>query len=362
MSSIFSGTLVLFLVTWLSFFLFFFNVPYWTGNEMGEVARNGVYRLFYTFCSNIGWVVYKAIERVSNAVDKVLRIRPGSVAHTVINLLFYIGAVYVFSQGYDFLMSSVIGGEVSELKIADESSYSKLSDLLLYWQILNNFTEVHSVGTFFLALKDSFFGIVTFICGTIVFFSAMYGLLVQKTQELCLVEKLSHSGIIKELLEYEEETPSLRTLPKQIVASVVKFFNKLSVLRNFKFFGVQIAFCVILLAYSLVKTILGEQADFQELALDFLDESDIINVLVSFAISFIGAKVAVVMGRLVHRFLPRSVQEKLHTVSVHCNTVVSAIRQKRNEWSLKFDAVYQRTQCAAKWSGTSEDVNKMHLD
>ena len=47
--------LLCFFVTAVSFFLFYFNAPYWTGKGMLDVAKNGVYRFIYTVASTLGF-------------------------------------------------------------------------------------------------------------------------------------------------------------------------------------------------------------------------------------------------------------------------------------------------------------------
>lgn len=354
------GNFVLMCIVALATFVFFyFNVPYWTGKEMHDVAKNGIYRCFYMLCSSLGWYQYKALERINNKVDRLLRVQPGGVAHSVLNLLIYMGVVFALSSLYDTGMGAAIGGEVNELKIMDSDSYAKLSDLLLFWGILNNFTEVTSIGEFFVALHNSLFNIVVFVVGTIIFFSIMFGLLSQKVQELCLVERFIPGSSLASLLNYEPEAVAISHLPKQIMASIVDFCNKLSIMRNLEILGVQITFCVLLASYSLMKTVLGEQPDTHGLLLDLLDESGVVSTIGSFIISFIFAKCVAVVGRICNRFLPESVSSRLHQLSVRGNEMVDTLKQKRDKWSSEFDSVYQRTQ---KWRGVYTPVREMHLD
>lgn len=350
----------IFVISLISFGLFFFNVPYWTGQEMGDLAKNGFYRLAYVILSTIGWTIYKALETINSFVDRLFKIKPGSSVHATINLLLYIVAVFSLCQIYDFTMSSVIGGEVDELHIADSSSYSRYSDLLLFWGILNNFGDVNSVGSFFVALHDSIWSIVVFIVGTVMFFSIMYGLLMHKLQEIHLIDRYSGDGTLAQMMNYEPEKLSLSCLPKQIVASILDFCNKLSILRNFKIFGVQIAFIVILAIYSGVKTISGESADFGGLAADLLDESGIVSTIGSFVISFVLGKLVVVVGRAASVFVPQAIRDPVRRVSVACNQKVETIKEKRREWSARCDSVYART--LSRFETRFVRVQEMHLD
>lgn len=353
------NVILMFVATLIAFFLFYFNVPYWTGKEMRDVAKNGLYRCFYMILSSIGWYIYKGIESLNRKLDNILRIRHDGVMHAVINLLIYIGVVFIMSNTYDYIMESVIGGEVNELKVMDSGSYARLSDLLLFWGILNNFTDVNSLSSFWVAIRESISSIVIFIIGTIMFFSVMFGLLSQKVQELCLIERVSHGGSLEEILNYEPESLSIKTLPKQILASVLDFCNKLSLVRNLKLLGVQFTFCVIVVCYSVMKTISGEIPDFYGIALDLLDETGVVATIGSFVISFVVAKGVAIVGKLLGKFLPVIIQEKLHQLSDRGNQLVQAIKERRDAWSSEFDEVYRRTQ---QWRGVFVPVKEMHLD
>lgn len=352
--------LAVFLVSLISFGMFFFNVPYWTGQEMGDLAKNGFYRLGYVILSTTGWSIYKALETINKSVDRLFKIKEGGTVHAIINLLLYIVAVYGLCQLYDFTMSSVIGGDVDELHIADSSAYSRYSDLLLFWGILNNFGEVNSIGSFVTALRESIWSIVVFVVGTVMFFSVMYGLLMHKLQEIHLIERYGGSSPLVKMLKYEPEKRTLSSLPKQIIASILDFCNKLSILRNFKIFGVQIAFIAILAVYSIAKTVSGESADFGGLAADLLDESGIVSTIGSFIISFILGKLVVLVGRVVGMFMPQIIQEPLHRVSSSCNQKVEVIKEKRREWSVRCDSVYART--LSRFETRFVRVQEMHLD
>lgn len=345
----------IYLVAVVTFFAFFFSVPYWTGSEMQDVSKNGVYRWLYYKCSSLGNLMYRGIETVNNKIDRAAKLKPGGTAHTCVNLLFYVVAVFAMNTLYDSLMSSFVSGEFDELKVDLSSSYSRFQEVMLVWGIMNNFHEVTGVGSFFAALRQSIGGITAFVIGTMIFFSVMYGLLEQKVIELKLAERIRWQSKLEDENHDGVADFSVKNLWLSVTGNAQEFLDKIAVLRNFKVVGVVIAFLGVTAVYSLVMAVCGEVADFQGLLLDLLDESDIMNSIGSFVIGFIYAKVVVVLGRAVYRVMPSQVRSAIDSASRKGNDAVAAIKEKRNLWSAKMDSLYQRTT-------KDYTLHRLHLD
>lgn len=355
------GTFLLVLIlSVLSFNLFFFNVPYWTGKEMGDVAHNGFYRLAYVLVSTVGWEIYKIIETFNNFIVGKLKIPKGGTIHAVINTVIYAAIVLTATTGYDAVMSIAIGGEVDEIDLANLDSYSKYSDLLLLWRILNNFVSIKSPGDFFEAVQKSAGGIVFFIVGTIVFFSIMYGLLMHKLKEIHLVQRFAGDTYIGRLLEEQENFTSIKYLPRNIASSFAGFCDELSILRNFKIRGVQFAFLAVLAVYSTVVTLVGDAPSLNAFLLDLLDETGIVTTIGSFIISYIFAKITSIVGRFLYTFVPAPIGERITDVSVACKVKSEKIKEKRRQWSEKMDAIYAST--LSEFEGRVRKIQRITLE
>lgn len=355
-----STILVIFVLSALSFNLFFFNVPYWTGKEMGDVAHNGFYRLAYVLMSTLGWEIYKLVETFNNFIVTVLHMKKGGTLHAIINAAIYAGIVLALTSGYDSVMSVAIGGEVDNIDLANLDSYAKYSDLLLLWGILNNFVEVKSIGDFFEAVIESFSAIVFFIVGTIIFFSIMYGMLMHKLKEVHLVQRFAGNTPVVGLLEDEDDSLNIKSLPRKIASSVVNFCDELSILRNFKIRGVQIAFFAVLLGYSVVETMRGEVPDVKAFLLDLLDETGIVSTFGSFVISFVIAKIVALIGRFLYTFVPEPIGIRISDASAVCRAKSEQIKEKRRQWSEKVDAIYAST--LSGFEGKVRQVQRITLE
>ena len=45
------------------YFVFFFNTPYWTGQEMAELSKSGIWRAMYRFLAGIGSALFAFSEK-----------------------------------------------------------------------------------------------------------------------------------------------------------------------------------------------------------------------------------------------------------------------------------------------------------
>lgn len=331
-------------VNLLTFWLFYFNVPYSTGNELQEVSRNGVYRVIFCACSAVGFWLYKGIERLNNFIVFKLHLREAGSLHVLINVILYTVALGALTIGYDEVVSTAVGDiEGAELQLDLGDSYSKFSNLILWWAIINNFEEVTSVGTFFTALKSSLLGILGFVLFTLVFFSFIYGLLHQKVKQLNIVSRFFSNTAVSRLIGTDQTPERICEIPKAALASFVDFVEDWGTLRNFKNLGALFGFCALIVAYSVVRAVGGETADFKGLLVDLLDESGIITVVGSFVISFVCAKLVTLVGRFASKVLPTPIREKLSALSRRGNQVVETVRDKRDAWSAKFDRLFTMT-------------------
>ena len=363
MGNIIKDMLVVFVVTWLSTMLFYFNLPYGNSCEMSELVQNGVYRWIFQKISGIGYLLYKLIEKITAGITRFCKFEEGGQEHSIINCGAYIGAVWALTSFHEACIQLAVSYEAAEWKFTQGTLWGYITDLRYYWEIMNNFQEIKSIGDFFGALGDTLFAITMFILFTIIHFAIMYGLLSQKVKELNLVEKLTKSETVLSLLDYEPEKLSFRNLPKKLLSNFLDFFNSMGILRNFAFAGVQIAFILGLLVYSFLKARKGDLPEVTDLLMSLLDETNIISTIMSFLISFICGKIVAVAGRFVYKFAPEPVRDRLHSVSILCKERVRYVQEKRDAWSARCDSIFQKTEAIfASKVRNSGDVQRMTLD
>lgn len=88
--------IAVFLATSLSFFLFYFSVPYRAGSDMAELSSSGIWRAFYRFLSKIGYLIHRLCETVYNALPLPKVLKRGAVGACT-NLLFYVVILYLLT-------------------------------------------------------------------------------------------------------------------------------------------------------------------------------------------------------------------------------------------------------------------------
>ena len=325
-----------FLISLITFVLFYFNTPYWTGSEMRDVCHNGVYRAFYVLLSTIGYFCYKLVEIVCNSVSNALHFGKNSIAHVTLNLLIYVLVVYAATYYYDFSMNYLTGGAAPDLNLMPESSYAKLSDVVAFWGVFSNFKQLHASVGLFAAIWKTFCIMGSVVVETVIFFSVMYRMLSQKCVELHIVDRFFG--------ESEEQDAEPETIFAAVWQAIREGINKLVFFRNFEFISVVLTAVIFIALRSVILLILGRQPDMQGLLLRILDEFGVIDILASFVLSFLYAKVVVVISRGVYRVLPEVVRNVIDTVSDAGNALVETITERRNRWSAQHDWIYQETE------------------
>lgn len=303
-----------------------------TGKELMDACYNGWYKRLYYSMTGVGRALYIAIEKITSVIFPT-----HGCLFLVANLACYAKIVTLLCTGYDSVLSSVIGGEVEEWHLADGSSFSRLSDLLLFKHIFDNLLEVDSVESIFFTGLECLFACVVFVVMSIAFFAMMYGLLEFKLHEFNIVELMFG----RSLLDWEPEYKSILELPKALLSGIVDFINQFSLLRNLKHLPASVVVIAyfIVSSYRLAKT--GATPDWNTFMLDLLDETNIINVLGSFGISYFALRTTEAAASAVVHTLPEETQRKIHEKSEHYKKVVAEIRKQREEYARTEDHSYR---------------------
>lgn len=331
----------LFLVNGISLGLFFFGVPYWTGKEMGELSSNGIYQRIFTACSNIGYQIYKVVELLNRRISKLFEIHPQSMWHSVINIVLYALAVALCNLSYNAVIEFGIHMEPDEFKFLADSSYARLSDILLIFSIVSNFMDVSSVSSAVIALFQSLFAVFYFLVVTILYFSIMHGLLEFKVKELHLLTRGDgeRATKIRDFISEEIELDSWRSLPRKMKQNVYEFVDNFVCMRNFNVGRTFIFLYILIAMWSMIGACYGVIPDYSELLLDILDESELLNTLGSFVLSFILAKLTAKGCSVVYTHMPEATRNRIDSLSQRMAAESLRIKEVRYQWAVKMDGV-----------------------
>lgn len=352
------GLIVLVVLNCLSFLLFFFTVPYWTGREMRDVTKNGVYRLVYVGISTAGFRFYQLVELISTFLTKRIKSRWfKTTVHAVVNLLMYVGIIYAAGVLYENICVAITGIEDFSIEFQDKGLIYFAQNAFTYKMMFQAFRDTHE--TLGLA-KAAAFTLVragAYIVWTIFYFTFVYGVLKQKMIELHIIKKRGDKSWLGKYMSYESEEVSLDSLRKQCLAGLAEFVDKISIFMNFMLWRVRVLFVLAILMYYSVTSYKGGNVrdtagTVWGLLVNIADEANLIVTVQSFIVSFLVSKVFVYLGRFIFQFLPELMQKAILASSAKANEAVEAIEKRREDWAAKYDALRR------EWS---EGVKKIIL-
>ena len=281
--------IAVFLATSLSFFLFYFSVPYRAGSDMAELSSSGIWRAFYRFLSKIGYLIHRLCETVYNALPLPKVLKRGAVGACT-NLLFYVVILYLLISGYSNITNSVFPEGVGELANGGDRVWDVLCSVLVFLRLLNSLMPGNSI---FAVLATIVVSLLLYTVINTLFFSILFGLLHEK------VDPLGKEGLL----------------------------GKLTIVRNLRTQGTIPLTLLAIAAYSVVASVFGfHTTSLWEGFLQVLDEIELIPIVMSFLITnavcrgvCIGAGVAV-------RHMPASIQG-----------AVKELSDRGNKWCTKED-------------------------
>ena len=282
-------TIAVFLATSLSFFLFYFSVPYRAGSDMAELSSSGIWRAFYRFLSRIGYLIHRLCETAYNALPLPKAMKRGEIGACT-NLLFYVIILYLLISGYSSITGAVFPEGVGELASGGDRVWDVLCSVLVFLRLLNNLMPGNNI---FAVLAIIAVSLTLYTVINTLFFSILFGLLHEK------VDPLGKEGLL----------------------------GKLTIVRNLRTQGTIPLTLLAIAAYSVVASVFGfHTTSLWEVFLQVLDEIELIPIVMSFLITnavcrgvCIGAGVAV-------RHMPASIQG-----------AVKELSDRGNKWCTKED-------------------------
>lgn len=338
--------LAIFLCTTISFYVLFFTTPYTTGIQLREVSKNGIYQWTYMVLSGIGYIEYMFLESITNFISLSLRRDRNSRSVVLINSLLYIGTIFLMTQIYESAIDSMISPDVGGLNVGGNTSYDRLNDTLTIFQLFRAYAATDSIWG---ALTTTVITCLLYYVATVVFFSIMYGLMSQKIYEFQLISKHCTEDQIAYLLDFEADSLNIRQIPHRLLTEACNFVDSIASIKNFQICGLKCLFLVLILLFSIAKYMLIQfglmelDITFQGLIADLIESAGTLNILLSFLITWLFTVCLCVFNRLLYKILPPSAQETITKLSTNATKAAAQIKEKRNAWSDKHDAVWLET-------------------
>ena len=348
----FDDFFVALLLNLLSFYIFYFNVPCWTGSELQDLSSNGIYRACFCFCSSVGYGMHKLLESAQSKLFSLLNRSSKSPLYNVVNFLLYTIMLHMLMTWYEFSMGIVIGGEVAEIKFDISSTHSRYSDFILYLGVFEHFMALHAERGFIFALQESVFRSVVFVICTVFHFSVLYGFLSPVMESLNLVEKFCKNKYILGLLGDAYDPVNVIGLARSILANTVEFCNELAILQNFRKLSVQIASAALIVVHSVMMSSSGDSPSISSFILDTMGEMGIISTVFNFVLNVVVLKLVFIVCSLVYSVLPENIQESLDSLSKKGNSYVEVIKDRRGYHTYRVKREYAER----------HEVKELHLE
>lgn len=347
------NSIVYFLSLAISFFLFFFNVPYWTGRDMADMSKSGIWRAFFRFLSFLGYGLFKIYLHVAGWIlDIPLRLwGPREIREEnrfwmgivgFVDALCSAGTLFLLIGGYNSLMNGLFPAGVDVLADgSDGSLLGNISQAVVFLRVVLSFDAGSGVGGVVAAVAVTLVSLVLYVVINTLFFSILFGFLREMLVErpfLTLVkEKLNISSA--PAVEQEEEKNAMQRLLAQLKEAVEGFFNK-TTMHYFVYEPVALVlFLLALLAYSVVMTYLGKN-DLGPLDVvkQVLESIGVVQIVASFLVTYLVGKLSEKTTNTVVKVLPQGMQNAIHAASAKGNAWADAEDAKRHLWSQEHKA------------------------
>ncbi|WP_179037104.1 hypothetical protein [Paenibacillus sp. URB8-2] len=338
----------------LTFGLLYFNAPYWCGKEMFETSKNGLWRWYYLLLSKIGHLFYQLCEKVSKYLQtflfKKMKLnisRRHPIWSNLINLFVYIGAVFFLTQVYDKICGYFVindNANFNTLASGNEGILTELQTKVSFFRIVVEVNELNG-GHFDAA---SIFVSVVFVIAmwallifiNTLYFSIIYGLLKEKLIEVNFLLKRNRVNQKVEE-EAEKEQPTLKNLLSQIENKIREWAASQTVISNiYHNIKVLLAFIPILFAFSSIMYVTGNyKVPLRSIAWELFDSIGLVNILISFAITWLSTKAAQKTGAYAISIAPAGVQNLFENLSERAGRKAESYEDNRRRWAENNDWV-----------------------
>lgn len=338
----------------ISFFLFFFNVPYWTGRDMADMSKSGIWRAFFRFLSFLGYGLHKVYMHVAGwildlplrflarrGIGEKNRIWYGLVGF--VDALCSAGTLFLLIGAYNSFMNGLFPAGVDTLAGGNDGSLlGKLSEAVVFLRVVSDLKGMgEGVGGVVAAVVVTLVAVVLYVVINTLFFSTLFGFLRELLEERPFWELAKEKLNIAPApaVEREEEMSAAQRLLKQLKEAVEGFFNKTTVHR-FMYDPVSLLlFLLALLVYSVVMTRLGKNnVGLMDVVKQVLDSIGVVQIIASFLVTYLVGKLTEKTAKSVVKVLPQGVQNAIHSVSAKGNVWADAEDAKRHLWAQEHQA------------------------
>lgn len=349
------NSIVYFAALVLSFFLFYFNVPYWTGRDMADLSDSGIWRASFRFLSFLGYGIHKVYAFLANRVMawfalKIFRGRENNFFWGFLGFLDILlsgGLLYLLTAGYTGFIDSFFPAGIDALAGgSDGSILGWLSEAVAFIRVMTSFSVPNSGWNFGLVISCAITILVALLLYVVintVFFSILFGFLRERLEEVPLLDRLMAK--IKPLPSAEQNflTPDENASPlvknglkllRQLADAVRDFFNKMTIMIGLYDPITLVLVLLAVLAFSFVMTALGkDDLSPLDVVLRVLDSIGVVQIIASFIVTYLVGKAGEKASRAVIKLLPEGMQNAIHAASAKGNAWADAEDAKRHIWS-----------------------------
>jgi hypothetical protein len=347
-----------FIAITMMFTLFYFNAPFWCGKGMYKTSRSGIWKLYYILLSTMGHLLYRLCEMLSKLFERLifkrLKLNKNKSYPTLsilINLLTYIGVIFLLSKGYTKLCDSFTinsNADVNTLVGGDKNIFEYIKKKVSFVRIvvelytgysysLENRITIGFVSVIFVIIM---WAILIFI--NTVYFSVLYGLLKEKLIE---VERLHFFNNFKKWNQDNRENNnmdkhSFSSLMIQIKTSISDWIKSQTIINNLLNIKVMLAFIPLLFVFSLFMYLTEiYKPNVLSTLFQILDSMNLIGIIISFGITWMGTRGVQLGGAYVISKTPSSMQDWFEKVSTRAGVKAEEYESKRHQWAEDNDTV-----------------------
>lgn len=370
------NSIVYFFTLAVSFFLFFFNVPYWTGRDMADMSKSGIWRAFFRFLSFLGYGLHRLYLHIAGWIldiplnlfwrDREIREDSPFFRGIVgfVDLLCSAATLFLLITFYNGFMDSMFPADIGALAGgSDGSLLGNLQETVLFLRVVSELKGVgKGVGPTVAAVVVTLVAVVLFVVINTLFFSILFGFLREHLEErpfLTLAkEKLNISSAPP--TEPDGEQPPTQRLLRQLRKATAEFFNKTTVHYGVYEPVALVLFLLSLLIYSVVMTRLGKNdMGPWDVVKQVLDSIGVVQIVSSFLVTYLAGKVSEKAAKSVVKVLPQGVQNVIHAASAKGNAWADKEDAKRHLWSQEHKK-YQKASTPPEPSTPETEAHHVH--
>lgn len=337
--------IMFFLSLTASFFLFFFNVPYWTGQDMADMSKSGIWRAPFRFLSRIGFGCFKlykiVVKKISDACLSRLRGHREiekdvwSGIEGLLDVSCSAGVLFLLISGYNCFMDGLFPAGVDILAEGNDGSLlGKLSEAVVFLRVAADLKAGDADGTILTAAMRTAIAMAQYVAINTLFFSILFGFLQELLVKKPFWDLVANKLDICSVAEPEEGASPLRRLLGQIKEAAIDFFNKTTVHISLGDTVSLTLFLLGLLIYSFVMTWLGKNdLGLLDVVQQVLEAIGVVQIVASFLVTYLVGKLCEKAANAVVEVLPQGLQDAIRSASDRGNEWVKREDASRHTWA-----------------------------